>query len=147
MKKYILLPLLFLSLFAKSQVTFDSIYHELKRQKVKYPELFTVLAVSESGLGTYDEDGFLIAINNFWSLGYEKKCNCKNKEGFCSYENLTAAIKDLKKRFEPTFKKAFSEKEMVKYLCMYYVGATPQSTRGELWMRKIRTIYNDSFFE
>lgn len=147
MKKLILLPLLFLCFNLKAQVTFDSIYHELKRQEVKYPELFTVLAITESGLGTYDEDSFLITINNFWSLGYEKKCNCINKEGFCSYKDLTTAVKDLKKRFAPTLKKVHSEKQMVKYLCMYYVGASPQSLKGELWMRKLRTIYNDSFFE
>lgn len=147
MKKIILIPLLFISLFCKSQITSDSIYKELVRQKVKFPELFAVLAISESGLGTYDEDVFLISINNFWSLGYEKKCGCKNREGFCSYDDLDKAIKDLKKRFEPTLKKTHSEKEMVKYLCMYYVGATPESTKGQLWIRKLNTIYNDSFFE
>ena len=90
---------------------------------------------------------FLIAINNFWLLGYEKGCHCKNKDGFASYANLTAAIKDLKKRFQPVLKKTHTEKELVKYLCMYYVGATPESTKGTLWMRKLKTIYNDIFFE
>jgi hypothetical protein len=147
MKKLILIPLLFICLYLKAQVTFDSIYHELKRQEIKYPELFTALAITESGLGTYDEDIFLISINNFWLLEYEKKCNCINKEGFCSYKDLTTAIKDLKKRFAPTLKKVHSEEQMIKYLCMYYVGVSPQSFKGELWVRKLITIYNDSFFE
>lgn len=153
MKKLILLPLLLLCFNLKAQVTFDSIYHELKRQEIKYPELFTILAISESGLGTYDENIFLITINNFWSLGYEKKCNCINKEGFCSYKDLTTAIKDLKKRFTPMmiyisrFKKTHQENEVIKYLCMYYIGVTPESTKGQLWVKKLRTIYNDSFFE
>lgn len=148
MKKIIITTLfLIVNLCVFSQITADSIYYELKRQNVKYPELFTVLAISESGLGTYDEDSFLVENNNFWSLGFEKNCGCKNVEGFCSYNNLISSIKDLKNRFQPTLKKVHTEKELIKYLCMYYVGATSESTKGSLWIKKINTIYNDSIFE
>lgn len=149
MKKiYIITLILFLTkLSAISQVTSDSLFRELKRQKVKYPELFTVLAISESGIGTYDEDTFLIKINNYWSFGYDKYCGCKNKEGFASYDDVSKSVIDLKERFALTLRRVKNENELVKYFCYYYVGVTPNSTRGSLWVKRLLTIYNDSFFE
>ena len=148
MKKIIITTLsLIVNLHLYSQIGVDSIYRELKRQNVKYPELFAVLAISESGLGTYDEDTFLVKNNNFWCLGFEKGCGCYNKDGFANYNNLKSSIYDLKKRFKSTLNKMKNDNDFVGFFCLYYVGTSTTSTKGKLWVNRLLAIYNDTFFE